>query len=91
MSVSIRPRFLEHLNIGRDRRLGQRQEAADVVDVERPLDVQELQDADPHRGREPLEDLDIVLGVHGQEIAIALERQVHFRRRPASRRLYRSS
>ena len=41
----------------------------DVVDVERPLDVQELEDLHPNRRGEAFQDLEALLGVDHEEIA----------------------
>ena len=61
-------RLLQRLHVDGDRRLRQRQPVADVVDVELPLAAQQLQDADADRRRQPLEDVDVLLRVDGQEV-----------------------
>jgi hypothetical protein len=63
------PRILENLHVGRNRRLRQCECRRDVVDVQRPLDVQQLQDLDARLGGEPLQHINPLLGVDDKEIA----------------------
>src|SRR5690606_22467081 len=63
------PGFLENLHVRRYRRLRQSQRLGDVVDIQRPPDMQQLQDPYPYRGGEALEHLDALFGVDDQKVA----------------------
>ena len=74
-SVRMQAGALERLHVGRDGRLRQAQVPADLVDVHRPAAAQGMEDVQPHRRRQPLDEVDVVLRVDRQEPALRRARR----------------